>query len=139
MCRLKLSMSSIWIPRSSTDEINFITLSSTCKFVFLRSEHFLFNTIAWNLSGFPIILFILNYSIAILLSASNLYIRSEIVFVQARCVWYLAKLWIDSMKEKRSLIERLNGSGPTIDPCDTPKMKWLYVLVIRTHCFQFLK
>ena len=33
-----------------------------------------------------------------------------------------AKLWIeeDSMKKKRSLIEKSNRSGPTIEPCGTP-------------------
>ena len=124
MCRLKLSFSSIWIPRSSTDEADFIIWLSTWKFVFARSERFLFNTIAWNLLGFTTILFILNHSIAILLSDSYLFIRSEIVFAQAESVLLSAKLWIeeDSMKKKRSLNEKSNRSGPTTEPCGTPVM-----------------
>ena len=50
---------------------------------------------ACNLLGFTIILFILNHSIAILLSDSNLFIRSEIVFAQAASVLSSAKLWIE--------------------------------------------
>ena len=57
-----------------------------------------------------------------LLSDSNLFIRSEIVFAQAESVLSSAKLWIeeDSMKKKRLLIEKSNRSGPTIEPCGTP-------------------
>ena len=46
------------------------------------------------------------------------------------------------MKKKRSLTEKSNRSGPTIEPCGTPEMtfsKLLYVLFIRIHCFQFFK
>ena len=62
------------------------------------------------------------------------------VFAQAESVLSSAKLWIeeDSMKKKRSLIEKSNRSGPTFEPCGTPEMifsKLLYVLFIRTHCF----
>ena len=136
---------SIWIPRSSTDETNFITWLSTWKFVFVRSERFLFNsTIAWNLLGFTIILFILNHSIAILLFTTNLFIRYEIVFAHAESALSSEKLWIeeDSLKKKRSLIEKSNRSGWTIEPCCTPEMifsKLLYTLFIRTHCFRFFK
>ena len=81
---------------------------------------------------------------AILLSDSNLFTRSEIAFAQAESVLSSAKLWIeeDSMKKKRSLIEKSNRSGPTIEPCDTPEiifLKLLYVLFIRTHYFRFFK
>ena len=70
------------------------------------SERFLFNIIASNLSVFAIILFILNHSIVILPSNSNLHIRLEIVFAQAESALSSAKLWSeeDSMKKKRSLI-----------------------------------
>ena len=86
------------IPRCSTDETDFITWLSTWKFVFVRSERLLFNTMAWNLSGFTIILFILNHSIAILLSDSNLFIRSEIVFAQAESKYrYIVTSDIDEM------------------------------------------
>ena len=111
MCRLNLSLSSIWIPRSSTGETEFITRLSVWKFVFVTLERFLFNTIAWNLSWFTIILFILNHSIAILLSDSNSFIRSEIVFAQAESVLSSVKLWTeeDLIKKKgcwlRSQIE----------------------------------
>ena len=79
-----------------------------------------------------------------LLSDSNLFIRSEIVFAQGESVLSSAKLWIeeDLMKKKRSLIEKSNGSGPTIEPCGRSVMifsKLLCVLFIRTHCFQFFK
>ena len=59
---------------------------------------------------------LLTHSIAILLSDSNLFIRSEIVFAQAEIVLFSAKLWIEegSMKKKRSLIEKSNRNGPTI-------------------------
>ena len=138
MSRLKLNSSTIWIPISSTDENDFTSWLSSWKFVFMRSERFLFNTIAWNLSGFTIIVFILSHSIAILLSFSNLLIRSEIVVALAESALSSAKLWVekDSIKKKRSLIEKLNRSGPTIDPCGTSK-KLLFVLFIRAQCFRF--
>ena len=55
----------------------------------------------WNLLGFTIILFILKHSITILLSDSNLFIRSGIVFAQAESVLSSSKLWIeeDSMSK----------------------------------------
>ena len=70
------------------------------------SERFLFNIISSNLLVFAIILFILNHSIAILPSNSNLHIRFEIVFAQAESALSSPKLWSeeDSMKKKRSLI-----------------------------------
>ena len=66
------------------------------------------------------------------------------MFVQAESVLSSAKLWIveDSMKKKRSLIEKSNRSGPTIEPFGTPEMifsKLLYVLFIRTHCFRLFE
>ena len=66
------------------------------------------------------------------------------MFAQAESVLSSAKLWIeeDSMKKKRSLIEKSNRSGPTIEPCGTPEMifsKLLYVLLIWTQCFQLFK
>ena len=66
------------------------------------------------------------------------------MFTQEENVLSSAKLWIeeDSLKEKRSLIEKSNRSGPTIEPCGTPVMtfsKLLYGLFIRTHCFRFFK
>ena len=84
----------------------------------------------------------MNHSIAILLFDSNLFIRSEIVFAQAEGILSSAKLWIEegSLKKKRSLNEKSNRSGPTVEPCGTPVMifsKLLYVLFIRTHCFRF--
>ena len=99
---------------------------STWKFVFVRSERFLFNTMAWNLSWFTIILFILNHSIAMLFT------RSEIVFAQAAIVLSSAKLWIGegSMKKKRSLIQKSNRSGPTIEPCGTPVMIFSKLLCV---------
>ena len=54
--------------------------------------------------------------VAILLSDSNFFIRSDNVFAQAESALSSAKLWIeeDSVKKKRSLIEKTNRSGPTI-------------------------
>ena len=80
--------------------------------------------------GFIIILFILNHFIAILLSKSNLFIRSEIAFAQAESVLSPAKLWI----EENSAIEL----------CCTPEMtisfsKLLYKLFIQAHCFRFFR
>ena len=128
---------------NSTDETDFITWLGTWNFVFVRSDRFLFNTIAWNLSGFTIILYILNLSKVIILFDSNLFIRSEIVCAQAESVLSSAKLWIeeDSMKKQRSLIEKSSRIGQTIEPCGTPEMifsKLLYVLFIRAHCFHCL-
>ena len=60
------------MPRGSTDEADFITWLSTWGFIFVGSERFLFNTMAWNLAGFSIILFVLNHSMAILLCGSDL-------------------------------------------------------------------
>ena len=86
MCRLKWNLSSIWIPRSSWDETNFITWLSTWNFVFVRLECFLFNTITWDLPEFTIILFILNHSIALLLYESNLFILRVLLN------WYIWKI-----------------------------------------------
>ena len=61
----------------------------------MRAERFLFDTMARSLLGFTIILFVLNHSTAILLSDTNFFIRSEIVFAQAESVLSLAKLWIE--------------------------------------------
>ena len=102
----------------------------------MTSEHFLFNTIAWNLSGFIIIFFEPFYSN--ILSDSNLFIRSAIVFAQAASVLWSARLWTEEEKKKKKglLIEKSNRSGPTIEPCDTPVMifsKLLYVLFIWMH------
>ena len=60
------------MPRGSTDETDFITWLSTWGFIFVGSERFLFNTMAWSLTGFSIILFVLNHSMAILLCGSGL-------------------------------------------------------------------
>ena len=84
----------------------------------------------------------MNYSVAILLSDSNLFIRYEIVFAQKESVLSSAKLWIeeDSVKKKRLLIEKSNRSGPTTEPCGTAVMifsKLLYVLFMSKHCFRF--
>ena len=49
------------MPRGSTDEADFITWLSTWGFIFVGSERFLFDTMAWNLSGFSIILFVLSH------------------------------------------------------------------------------
>ena len=66
------------------------------------------------------------------------------MFAQAESVLSSANLWIeeDSMKKKRSLIEKSNKNGPIIEPCGTPEMifsKLLYVLFIRKHCFRFFQ
>ena len=66
------------------------------------------------------------------------------MFAQAESVLSSAKLWIekDSMKKKRSLIEKSNRSGPAIEACGTPVIifsKLLYVLFIQTHYFRFFK
>ena len=79
-----------------------------------------------------------------LLSDSNLFVRPEIVFAQTESVLSSAKLWIEenSAKKKRSLIEKSNRSGSTIEPCGMPEIifsKLLFVLFIRTHCFRFFK
>ena len=45
------------------------------------------------------------------------------MFTQKESVLSTAKLWIEkeSMKKKRSLIEKSNRSGPSTKPCGTPK------------------
>ena len=128
--RLKLSLSHIWIPRSSTDD--FVAWLSTWKFVFV------------SLSEFTIILIIFNHFIAIFLSVSNLlYQIRKCVCPSRNCIIISEIMNWGRLNEKNwSLIEKLNRSGPTIEPCGTPEMifsKLLYVLFIRIHCFRFFK
>ena len=57
------------------------------------------------------------------------------MFAQEESVLSTAKLWTEEepMNKKRSIIEKSNKSGSTIEPCGTPKMifsKLLYVLFI---------
>ena len=92
--------------------------------MFVRLDFFLSRIMAWNLSGLIIISFFVNQSIAILLSDSNVSINLETVSPQADRVLSSAKLCKEatSMKKNKSLIERLNKIGPSIDPCSTPEI-----------------
>ena len=79
---------------------------------------------AWNLSGLIIISFFVNQSIVMLLSDSNVSINLKTVSPQADRVLSSAKLCIVaiSMKKNKSLLERLNKIGPSIELCGTPKI-----------------
>ena len=68
MCRLRLSLSSIWTPNNFTAGEASITLSPISKVYFVWSFFILSITIDWNLPGFTIIFFVSNQSILILLS-----------------------------------------------------------------------
>ena len=87
--------------------------------MFVRLDFFLSRIMAWNLSGLIIISFFVNQSLAILLSDSNVPINLESVSPQAHRVLSSAKLCIEaiSMKKNKSLTERLNKIGPSIEPC----------------------
>ena len=79
ICKLKLSLSSIWISCNSTVDTTFMFWLSTVIswLVWLR---FLFsNRMAWNLSGLTINLLFLNQSITIPDSDSKLSINSQIL------------------------------------------------------------
>ena len=60
----------------------------------------------------------------ILLSDSNVPINLESASPQAYRVISSAKLFIESisMKKNKSLMERLNKTGPSIEPCRTPEI-----------------
>ena len=61
---------------------------------------------------------------AMLLSDSNVPINLESVSPQADRVLSSEKLCIEaiSMKKNKSLMERLNKIGPSIEPCGTPEI-----------------
>ena len=61
---------------------------------------------------------------AILLSDSNVPINFESVSPQAGRVLSSEKLWIEAilMKKKKSLMDRLNKIGSSIEPCGTPEI-----------------
>ena len=65
ICKLKLSLSSIWIPSNSTDDTTFIFCLLTTIRWFVWSLFLLSNKMVWNLSGLTIILLFLNQSITI--------------------------------------------------------------------------
>ena len=124
ICRLKFNLSSKGIPKSSTDETDLIVWLSIVNGMFVRLDFFLSRIMAWNLSGLIIISFFVNQSMAILLSDSNVPINLESVSPQAHRVLSSAKLCIEaiSMKKNKSLMERLNKIGPSIEPCGTPEI-----------------
>ena len=68
--------------------------------------------------------FFVNQSMAILLLDSNVPINLESVPPPADRVLSSAKLWIEaiSMKKNKSLMERLNKIGLSIEPCGTPEI-----------------
>ena len=93
---------------------------------------------AWNLSGFTIIMFSLNHYTPFLDSEVKLLISSSKDFSVHEIVLGLAKLCNSafSIQSKRSLMKMLIRMGPKIDLCGTPNnkiRKTLYIYIIHLH------
>ena len=132
ICKLKVSLLSIWTPNILTSETTLIFSLSIVIFSFrCKSEFFLSNEIAWNLSGLTVILLSLNQFMAQLLSDSKMLTRFFTVLAKLDKVLSSAKLWTDTLhrKKKKSLKKILNKTGPTIEPCGTPDfVVWKFCL-----------
>ena len=116
MCFPKFSLLSISIPNNLTHDF------------LVNSMPFLFNTdllrpfleliiIDWNLSGFTIILFVLNQFIAVSHYFRNIP-KSSVKSLPTYIVLSSAKFAssASSIKKNKSFIKRLNRTGPRIDP-----------------------
>ena len=98
MCKLKFSLSSVAMPNMSADDTAWICSEPMIN---LTSELFdlrLSSTMAWNLSGFTIILFLWNHWMATLHSDSNVCFKLSIVFAILLKLVSSAKWWTDAIK-----------------------------------------
>ena len=101
---------------------------------------FLSIIMAWNLSGFTIIMFSLNHWTAFSDSEVKLSINSYRDFSVHEIVLSSAKLCNSafSIQSKRSLMKMLKRMGPKIDPCGTPDNKtWKTLHVLFIFCILF--
>ena len=85
--------------------------------MFARLDFFLSRKMTWGLSGLIIISVFRDQSITMLLSDSDVWINFKIVSPQADRVLSSEKLLTEaiSMKKNKSLIERLNKLGLSIE------------------------
>ena len=122
MCKLKFSLSSIVMSGMSTDGTTWFCsepiINLTSVLFYLR----LSSTMVLNLSGFTIILFSGNHLLATLHSDYNVCFKLSIVFAILLKLLSSAMFWTDAVKisNRKSLKNRLNKVGPTIDPLGTP-------------------
>ena len=116
-CFSKFNLLSISIPKSVTESTDEIIIKSTLNHIcFLFLSQLII--IASNLSGFTIISFILNRSMADLLSFSNTFLKSFILFLAGYIVLPSAKLASETslIKKRKSIMRILNKMGPNIEP-----------------------
>ena len=144
MCSLKLSLSSVWTPRSCTDEFDLIFSFPISTYTFLLLDLPLSRRITWNLSGFTIILLLWSQFIAVSHSDCKIVTSPLSVFAKLHRVLSSAKLWTDAfgIKKKKSLKKILNKIGPKIEPWGTPDIivsNSLCLLFIWTHCLRSFK
>ena len=100
--------------------------------------------IAWNFSGFTIILFILNQPVSLFSSLYKYLISCDNVLDEDVIMLSSAKLCNSEflVLMSRSFIKTLIKMVPSIDPWGTPdKRIWkiLHVLFILTFCLRFLR
>ena len=120
MLVLKVSLQSISIPRSDTDDVE----RQLLPFIFRQSFIFAHvpRNINWNLLGFATILLIWNQYEAFSISSSSLYITKLSSY--AYNVLSSAKLVVGDlfMKKKKLFINMLNNKGPKTDPWGTAEV-----------------
>ena len=144
ICLLKDSVLPILIPSS------FMQFSELIVWLLIFRAYesfilqFFLTTMAWNLSGFTIISFILNQSTAAWLSYSNVEICFSIVFSAVLIMLSSAKFSksVCDTQRYKSLINMLNKSSPSIElsgTSDNRIWKTLNVLFILTFCLHLFK
>ena len=115
---LKFSLSSIWTPRSLTDEVDLIFSFPILSSILVLSEPRLSRRITWNLSGFTIILLLWSQLIAASHSDSEIGSNSLSVLAKLAKVLSSAKLWTEvfEIKKKKSLNKILYKMGTRKNP-----------------------
>ena len=100
MCQLKFSLSSIVMFSMSTDGTAWMCSEPIINLTSVLFDPHLSSTMAWNLSGFTIILFSWNHLMATLHSDSNVCFKLSIAFAILLKLLTPAKLWTDAIKIK---------------------------------------
>ena len=90
-CKLKLSLTSIWIPSNSIDDTTYIFWLLITIHWFIWSLFLLSNKMAGNLSALTIILLFLNQSMTISDPDCKMSINSKIVSSKADTLWVNGK------------------------------------------------
>ena len=135
ICLSKFNLLSI----SNTSNLTLFSKLMFISFIFIEARlfcwFFMSIIMAWNLSGFTIIMFSLNHCTAFSDSEVKLLINFSRDYEVHEIALSSAKLCNSafSIQSQRSLIKMLKRTGPKIDPCRTPDnetWKTLYVLFI---------